>query len=170
MKTTNPFRVTALLAVLLFSGAAAQQSVAGAPEDILKHYLGVQSVLARDSMQNVSVNAHALAEAVRGDETKSLPPALAEQADALAKAKNLSKARTAFKPFSESIIAYFKSHRTPAVSYIEVYCPIAKASWLQAGETVRNPYLGPRSATPTWGWACAGIIKTKLENASSPRS
>ncbi len=166
----KPFWITKLVAVLVLTWAAVQAATADTPEDVLKQYLGVQSALARDSMKNVSVNARALADAVRGDETKLLSPTLAEQADALAKAKNLSKARTAFKPLSESIIAYFKSHRTPDGSYVEVYCPIAKASWLQAGETVRNPYLGPRSATPTWGWTCSGVIKARFENASLSRS
>jgi hypothetical protein len=121
-------------------------------------------------MKNVSVNAHALAKAVRGDEAKSLPAAIADQADALAKAKNLAKARNAFKALSESLIAHLKSNGTPQGTYFEVYCPIAKASWLQAGETVRNPYLGPRSATPTWGWACSAVVKAKFESPSSSRA
>lgn len=152
-----------LLTTLVFAWASLQASVAGTPQDALNHYLSVQSALSRDSMKNVGVNARALAEAVRADETKSLPAAIADQADVLAKAKNLSKARDAFKPLSQSLIAYFKANGTTTGSYVEVYCPIAKASWLQAAEAVRNPYLGPRAATPTWGWACASVVKTKFE-------
>lgn len=162
----SPFHLSVLLSAFFLVGATAQAADATTSQDVLNHYLNVQGALARDSMKNVPVEAHALAEAVRADETKSLPAAIGEQADALAKAKNLSKARDAFKPLSESLIAHFKTHRTPDGSYIEVYCPIAKASWLQGGETVRNPYLGSRSATPTWGWACAGVVKTKFESAS----
>lgn len=162
-------KIAALLSAIIITG---QRSFAATPEDVLGHYLAVQSALARDSMQNVSANAYALAEAVRNDETKSLPTAIAKQADALATTKKLFKARQAFKPLSESLIAYLKTNSPPAGVYYEVYCPIAKAGWLQVGETVRNPYLGPRSATPTWGWACAGVVKTKFAQPSdkSPTS
>lgn len=169
MKTKYALSVAVLVALTL-TCAAAQPSFADTGADVLNQYLTVQAALARDSMKNVSASAQALAVAVRGDEAKSLPPAIADQADALAKAKNIAKARQAFKPLSESLIAHLKSSSTPPGVYYEVYCPIAKASWLQAGETVKNPYLGPRSATPTWGWACAGIVKTKFENPPSSKA
>jgi Cu(I)/Ag(I) efflux system membrane fusion protein len=168
MKTNYALSVAVLVALIL-TGAAVQPAFANTGESVLDHYLTVQSALARDSMKNVSASAQALAAAVRADETKSLPIAIAEQADALATAKNLAKARKAFKPLSESLIAYFKANRAPHGTFFEVYCPIAKASWVQAGETVRNPYLGPRSATPTWGWACAGVVKTNFENPPSSK-
>lgn len=169
MKTKHALSGAVLLALLL-TGAVVQPSFANTGENVLDHYLAVQSALARDSMKNVSVSAQALAAAVRGDETKSLPTAIAEQADALAKAKSLAKARKAFKPLSESLIAHFKTNSAPLGIYYEVFCPIAKTSWLQAGETVKNPYLGPRSATPTWGWACAGVVKTQFENPPSSKA
>lgn len=156
-------------AALTVAASASQPALTRAIENALENYLNVQSALARDSMQNVSVDAQALAKAVRGDESKALPMALAEQADTLAKAKNLAKARNAFKPLSESVIAFLKANGAPPGIYYEVYCPIAKASWLQTGATVRNPYLGPRSATPTWGWACAGVVKTKFEKPPSSK-
>ena len=167
MKTTNPFLASALFGALLLMWATVQPSSASASQDVLSHYLSMQSALARDSMKHVSISAQAVAEAVRRDETKSFPTAIANQAEAVAKAKNIVKARQAFKPLSESLIAHLQSSSAPPGTYYEVYCPIAKASWLQTGETVKNPYLGPRSATPTWGWACAGEVKAKFENASS---
>lgn len=162
-RATNPLSVSICVALVLLTWATPQPSFADTPQDVLTRYLSVQTELARDSMKNVSVKAQALAEAVRADETKSLPAAIAKHADALAKAKNPANARAAFKALSASLIAYLKANGAPQGTYFEVYCPIAKASWLQAGETVRNPYLGPRSATPTWGWACAGVVKTKFE-------
>lgn len=158
-------QIAALISAIVITG---QRSFATTPQDVLRHYLAVQNALARDSMQDVSANSHALAEAVRNDETRSLPTAIAEQADALAGTKKLFKARQTFKPLSESLIAYLKTNSAPG-GYYEVYCPIAKAEWLQAGETVRNPYLGLRSATPTWGWSCAGVVKTKFADASNKR-
>ncbi len=159
----SSFSSASVCIALFLAWATAQGSFASTPQDVLDHYLSVQTALARDSMKNVSADARALAEAVRSDETKSLPAAIAEHAEALAKAKRLTDARNTFKALSESLIAYLKGNGAPEGTYFEVYCPIAKARWVQAGETVRNPYLGPRFATPTWGWACAGVVKNKFE-------
>ena len=32
-------------------------------------------------------------------------------------------------------------------AYQEVYCPMAKASWLQAGKKIKNPYFGQAMLT-----------------------
>jgi len=79
---------------------------------------------------------------VREDTAKSFPADVATQAEALAKAKDLAAARKAFQPLSESLIRYAKSGNIPAGTLYEVYCPMAKAGWLQADKTVRNPYFG----------------------------
>ncbi len=162
MKTNLRLSVAILLAIL--PCAAVQPSLANTGNNVLDHYLAVQDSLARDSMRNVSVSAQALAAGVRGDETMSLPTAIAEQADALAKAKSLAKARKLFKPLSEFLIAHLIANNTRLGTYYEIYCPIAKASWFQTDETIRKPYLGPRSATPTWGWTCAGVVRRKFGN------
>ena len=44
---------------------------------------------------------------------------------------------------TQSLIRYAKGGNIPAGKLHEVYCPMAKASWLQADKTVRNPYFGP---------------------------
>ncbi|MDE3100135.1 MAG: DUF3347 domain-containing protein [Verrucomicrobiota bacterium] len=166
MKMINPF-IGFMLVGVLFASATAQSSFASAPQEVLSHYLRVQETLAQDSMQNVSAQAQTLAEAARGNESQTLPLAIAQQADVLAKAKTLDQARQAFEPLSGSLIAYFKTNRVPPGTYYEVYCPIVKASWLQTSGTIKNPYLGPRSATPTWGWSCAGVVKTIFESPSA---
>ena len=162
---TDSFAGPILFGVFL-AWATAQASIADTPQDVLNHYLRVQGTLAQDSMKNVSANGQALAQVARDDETMLLPTAIAQEADILAKTKNLAEARQAFKPLSESLIAYFKTNGVPPGIYYEVYCPIAKAGWLQASGAIRNPYLGLRSTTPTWGWGCAGEVKTIFGNPS----
>jgi hypothetical protein len=79
---------------------------------------------------------------VRADAAKTFPTEVATQAEALAVAKDLAAARKAFQPLSESLIRYAKGGNIPAGTLYEVYCPMAKASWLQADRAVRNPYFG----------------------------
>ncbi len=168
MRTTDRIAFSLLFVCILASGAVAQTSGADAATRVVNGYLTVQSALARDSMKNVSTGAQALAEAVRAHEAKSLPAAIAKQAEALANAKSLNKARRAFKPLSESLIAHLRVNDVPPGTYYEFYCPMAKASWLQTGKEAKNPYLGWRAETPTWGWSCAAVLMSKFQGASAP--
>ena len=114
----------------------------GAAKPVFENYLAAQASLAGDSMGTVSASASALAQAVRGDTAKTFPAEVASQAEALAKAKDLASARKAFQALSASLIRYAKAGNIPAGTLYEVYCPMAKASWLQVDKTVRNPYFG----------------------------
>ncbi len=73
---------------------------------------------------------------------KMLSPKVAQQAEALAKARDLATARDAFKSLSDSLIQYVKEQKVPAGAYYVAYCPMAKASWLQTDKTIMNPYMG----------------------------
>ena len=114
----------------------------GVAKPVFENYLAAQASLASDSLAKISASASALALAVREDTAKSFPADVATQAEALAKAKDLAAARKAFQPLSESLIRYAKTGNIPAGTLYEVYCPMAKAGWLQADKTVRNPYFG----------------------------
>ncbi len=116
--------------------------LSGTPKFVFTNYLTVQAALAQDSLDEVAASAATLAQAVRADTAGTFPPQVAEQADALAQAKNLSAAREAFRPLSDSLVQFVKAGNVPPGMLYEVYCPMAKASWLQVDKTVRNPYLG----------------------------
>ena len=142
-------------ASLLFGMAAHAADSPAMPEpvkSVYTHYLKIQVALAKDSLTGVEEQANAIAKSVRGDEAKSLPPDLAKQADTVAKAKDLAAARQAFKPLSNSLIKYLAGQKLPKGTYYEVYCPMAKASWLQANKEVNNPYMGKEMAS-------CGVIK-----------
>lgn len=109
---------------------------------VLDNYLKVQAALARDSFEGVSGAATAMTKAAQADAKQTLSPKVAPQADALANSRDLSSARAAFKALSESLIQYLKDQKVPPGTYHEAYCPLAKASWLQTGTTIANPYLG----------------------------
>jgi Cu(I)/Ag(I) efflux system membrane fusion protein len=115
-------------------------------KSVFDHYANIQKALASDSVSNISKDAGAIAIGVRGDSMKMLPAKVADQADALAKAKDLASARTAFKPLSQSLIQYLAANHITGSKYAEVYCPMAKASWLQTDPVVANPYMGKEMA------------------------
>jgi len=122
--------------------AASNSAMMEPVKSVYDHYLKIQAELAKDSLKGVADNANAIAKAVRGDEMKMLPSDVAVQAGAVAQAKDLKAAREAFKPLSASLIKYLGDNKVPTGTYHEVYCPMAKASWLQKGKSVKNPYMG----------------------------
>ena len=111
-------------------------------KSVYDHYLKIQTELAKDSLKGLDEHANAIAKAVKGDDMKMLPSDVATQAETLAQAKDLKAAREAFKPLSASLIKYLADKKAPNGTYHEVYCPMVKASWLQSGKSIKNPYMG----------------------------
>jgi len=110
-------------------------------KSVFDNYLKIESALANDSTNGVAASASAIATAVRSDSMKMLSPEMAAQADALAKTKDLASARAVFKRLSKSLIKYLADYNITS-AYVEVYCPMAKASWMQKDKKINNPYMG----------------------------
>lgn len=140
MKIAKTLLIT-FAAGLLWSVARAGDSALTAPvKSVYDHYLKIHASLAGDSMAGVAENAEAIAQAVRAD-ANALPSETGAEAEAVAKAADLAAAREAFKPLSDSLIHYLANHKAKG-GYVQFYCSMARASWLQADKNVRNPYLG----------------------------
>jgi hypothetical protein len=141
-----PLLIAATVIVAPLVGMAAdkmEESALMQPvKSIYDSYLKIQAELVNDSLKGVADNATAIAKAVRGDEMKMLPSDVATQADAVAQAKDLKSAREAFKPLSTSLIKYLADNKAGKGVYHEAYCPMVKASWLQPGKDIKNPYMG----------------------------
>lgn len=105
-------------------------------------YAQIQTALAGDSLDGVAASAQAIAQAVKDDKASTFSATIGQQAEAVAKAKDLAAAREAFKPLSESLIKFAAKDAAVSGVYQKAYCPMAKASWLQTGATVSNPYMG----------------------------
>src|SRR6266516_562638 len=140
-----------LLALPVASFAADEKKTESAlmepVKSVLAHYLMIQTELAKDSLKGVEEHANAIAKAVKGDEMKMLSPDVAKQAETLAKAKDLKAAREAFKPLSASLVKYLADNKAGNGVYHEAYCPMVKASWLQTGKDIKNPYMGKEMLT-----------------------
>ena len=137
-------------------GRAADDAAMNEPvKSVYASYLEIQSALAKDSMKGVSENAGAIAKVIKDYKTKTLPAEAGDQAEALAKAKDLKAARATFKPLSDSLIKYLADHKVKSSGYVQFYCPMAKANWLQKGEVVVNPYMGSSMSD-------CGVVKKKF--------
>jgi hypothetical protein len=144
--TARVLLAISLLSASLPAFSADQKSSEGAlmepVKSVLDHYIAIQKELAKDSLKGVEQHAAAISKAVKGDEMKMLPADVARKADALAAARDLKKAREAFKPLSASLVKYLADNKAGKGTYHEAYCPMVKASWLQTDTTVKNPYMG----------------------------
>jgi hypothetical protein len=116
-------------------------------KSVLNQYLTIQTNLANDSIEGLTDHAMAIAKAVKGDDMKMLSPDVAKQAETLAKAMDVKEAREAFKPLSASLVKYLADNKAGKGTYHETYCPMVKASWLQMGTAIKNPYMGKAMLT-----------------------
>ena len=147
LKNTARLFVTLVVAALPLAAISAEDKKADDAlmepvKSVLDHYLKIQGELAKDSIKGVDEHAAAIAKAVKGDDIKMLSPDVAKQADTLAQAKDLKAARAAFKPLSASLVKYLADNKAGVGTYHEAYCPMVKASWLQTGKAIKNPYMG----------------------------
>ena len=129
------------------AGAAAETAAvkpvfAEPVQSVFDNYIKAQVALAQDSIEGVAGAGSAAAKAIQGDTMKMLPAEAARRAEALGNAKDLETARAAFKSLSESLVTFVKEQKAAAGTYHVAYCPMAKASWVQTGKTVMNPYMG----------------------------
>jgi Protein of unknown function (DUF3347) len=156
MKTFNDMKIKILTIVLLAALGILRNTAVRAAENpaimepvnsVLDKYLMIQTELAKDSVKGLDEYANAIAMAVKGDEMKMLSPQVAKQAETLAKAKDLKSAREAFKPLSASLVKYLADNKAGKDAYHEAYCPMVKASWLQKGTDIKNPYMGKEMLT-----------------------
>jgi hypothetical protein len=144
IRTILPAVAVGFLAVAI-ARAADNSALTALVKSVYDHYLKIQASLAKDSLTGVAKNAEAIAKAVHGD-AQALPADVGTQATSLAQAKDLKAARDAFKPLSDSLIKYLADHNARN-AYVQVYCPMANANWLQADKHVANPYLGKEMPT-----------------------
>lgn len=121
----------------------------GQVDRILRAFVALAEMLAKDrhegaaeQVMEIHKAAHALDE-VENDKVQDLAGRIAEAAHG--ESDDLKAARATFKALSAPMIELV--HIAPpahkgAPTIREVYCPMAKASWLQTAEKVANPYFG----------------------------
>ena len=108
---------------------------------IFDQYTSIQKALVIDSTQGVAEAATAMAKAMKESGSGYLGQTAAS-AEKLAKAKDLTTSRSEFSALSQALIQYLSVTGLAPTGYRVAYCPMAKASWLQKGNEIQNPYMG----------------------------
>ena len=99
---------------------------------LFSKYETVRQGLLKEKLADVQSSAKALAAAAKGNAP------VAKAATAVASAKDLKAARTAFGTLSDEMIKVRNAAKgdRPAIGY----CPMVNKSWLQAKGEIGNPY------------------------------
>jgi len=113
----------------------------GDPTPMIDAYLRIQRALAADTLDGVLDSATALATAATNLGSAAATIKMAD--NPFAEADDLATAREAFGPLSDAIIAYVHATNVTSTDHVNIaFCPMARKSWLQKGETIQNPYYG----------------------------
>lgn len=116
-----------------------------------KIYLPMQEELANNSFKSFAKLADQLEELaerfdmsdVKEEHSKhyeGIPEKIISQSKSLKKSKSIKEARESFKLLSQAFAMWVSMDKPKHLQV--VYCPMAKASWIQsAGTEVSNPYL-----------------------------
>jgi len=118
-------------------------SLAQAGPTVTEHYEAIRQALLHDSTDAVATHASELATAADPGCGKEWP-AVATAAKRLAAATDLAASRKEFAVLSEALVACRKRAAMPGT--LVVYCPMARASWIQPAGEIGNPYYGPSMA------------------------
>ena len=110
---------------------------------VTKQYLAIQQKLTSDSFDGIPAAAKEMKTTMTAPNTKPFEPDFVQAVDALANAKDIHAARVAFQKVSDCFIAALAQNQVQTGSLHVAYCPMVKASWVQAdGKAIRNPYYG----------------------------
>jgi len=123
------------------SSQAAAKPLPAELAPIFDQYTSIQKALAADSTQGVAEAATALTKSLKQSGSGYLGQTVAS-AEKLAAAKDLSSSRSEFSTLSTALIQYLSVTGLAPAGYRVAYCPMAKASWLQKGNEIQNPYMG----------------------------
>jgi Cu(I)/Ag(I) efflux system membrane fusion protein len=148
---------TVIAGVLLASGLPIIVGAAGASEfdramePVLAEYLKIQTALAADETDGVEDAVHAIQDLAKKIDTKTasgehaehyqnIPEDISVACGKFHEAKDIGSIREAFRDLSKPVSMWVTMAEPKDTSVM--YCPMAKAGWVQHGSEVANPYFG----------------------------
>jgi hypothetical protein len=134
-------RVVGVVAAVCVVFAAPALHASAALQAIVGSYLEIHAQLATDTIGSIKAPATALA--TRAAELGPGGADMAKAAKGVADAPDLKTAREAFGVLSDAVVAAAKAEGWKDLGDVKLsYCPMAKRSWLQKEDKIRNPYYG----------------------------
>ena len=144
---------TALAACTLLLGLSAAHAgeFDTTMETILAEYIEIQQALAEDSTEGVQSATQAIRDSAtrlqpgqaageHAEHYESIPQDLLAACEKLAAAQDIGSLREAFRELSKQVSMWVTMAKPEHTSVM--YCPMAKAGWVQRGSDVANPYFG----------------------------
>jgi hypothetical protein len=132
-------RIFAALAILALTTGIAEAS--DALKKIVASYLEIQTQLAADKIDGIKTHAAAIVKEAGAMNERGTD--IVAAAEILEQARDIKKAREAFGPLSNAVIAAAKAAGWKDLDGVKLaYCPMVSKSWLQKHERPRNPYYG----------------------------
>lgn len=129
-----------LLVAAGWTAAGSEGLAADMPRSIVDPYLRVQAQLVGDETDRISTDAAAIV--FEADKLGAPGKLLVTAARELETARDLKAAREAFGKLSDALIAYANATGAALADLKIAYCSMARKSWLQKGDRIRNPYYG----------------------------
>lgn len=162
MITIRHLLIALLIALVAQPAFAANATTPDQPaHDVITAYLQVQAALAGDDLAAAKIAGATLQTAA----ADSVYAAMTEAAGMIARAGDIAAARTAFLHVSQALIPLLK--QTGAPDLYLAHCPMAfrgkGGDWLQAGQTISNPYYGKSMLR-------CGVIKEWIADGKPPSS
>jgi hypothetical protein len=140
MYVTRSFAV-AVATVCVLAGAATLLDASEAMKAIVGAYLELHARLSTDRLDGLKAPAAALA--ARAEALGDGGAAMAKAAKTVGDAPDLKTAREAFGALSDAVVAAAKAEGWKDLGDVKLaYCPMARRSWLQRDEKIRNPHYG----------------------------
>jgi hypothetical protein len=136
----NVLRRSLFIVTLALAGVLPGQAAPIAPStNLLDRYVKISTALAADDFDAAKSAAAALAT----EATAGANQDIAAQAKAVAQADTMAAARKKFVTLSNAIEPLAAGKK----EYVVMYCPMAKADWVQPAGTTANPYYGKMMLT-----------------------
>jgi Cu(I)/Ag(I) efflux system membrane fusion protein len=154
MKKTTMIAAAILVGAFpIVAGAARASEFDRAMEPILAEYLKIQTALAADETEGVAGAVHAIDDLVKNldpatahgehaEHYRNIPEDLLVACGRLRDTKDINAIREGFKDLSKPVSMWVTMAKPKGTSVM--YCPMAKAGWVQHGSKAANPYMGSK--------------------------
>ena len=137
-------KISIILLTLWMLGTVS--SYAQSNQDILNTYLALKNDLIEADASKAAKDISALQKTIQGSDARK-NAALVKAVDKMAKANSIDKQRKEFERVSPLLWDVIRNDKSIDQAIYYQYCPMKKAYWISAEESIKNPYYGKQMLT-----------------------